>query len=130
MMTLRSKLEKLLGGDTVQQRPEIQDSRRHPRLRHCLRVEAPELPDFKALTIDVSASGVGLETFSEIAVGQKLKMRLEIGVFPISLEGVVKWCEAVSDGIYHVGVSIEASSPHNLHAYRRYVNNEIEAQEE
>ena len=70
-----------------------------------------------------------METFSEIDVGKTLKMRLEIGVFPISLEGVVRWCRPVAQGIYHLGVSVEESTPHNLHAYRRYVTNELKLSE-
>lgn len=115
----------MLGGSSTQQKPESVESRRHPRLRHCLRVMALELPNLRALTVDLSAEGMRLETFSAVETGKALQMELEIGVFPIKLQGLVKWCRPVAEGIYNLGVSVESSSPHNLHAYRRYVKTEM-----
>jgi PilZ domain len=105
------------------QRP-AETLRTNPRFRHCLRVMAPELPNYRALTVDVSALGLCLETFSPVSIGDRFDMKLDIGVFPISLQGEVRSCREVANGIFHVGVCVRESRPHGLHALALYLEQE------
>lgn len=101
------------------------DERQEPRVEHCLRVGAKALPQQRALTVDISAGGACLETFAPLEPGLTFDLELEIGVFPLHLKATVLWCESLSRGIYRAGISMAESSPHSLHAYQRYVRNEL-----
>jgi hypothetical protein len=87
----------------------------------CVAVRSRDLPQQRALTVDLSETGVCLETFSKVAVGVVMDLEMDLGPFPVSLRGEVVYCTSFSRGIYRVGLDFKHSRPNALHAVKLYL---------
>ena len=69
-------------------------SRSHPRRPERLRVMSPELPDYQALTRDISAGGLSLELIEPLQPGELLGLNISFPGFEhdVSSEVQVLWC--------------------------------------
>jgi len=73
-------------------------SRVYPRTNARLRALSPALPNFRALSIDVSQGGLKLETEDKLTPGARIKMDLDLDIpdqEPIPLNCRVVWCQAI-----------------------------------
>lgn len=100
--------------------PKIR-KRASPRYRTCVSVRSEGLPQQRALTVDMSSTGVCLETFSKVAVGVVMDLNMDLGPFPVSVRGEVVYCTRFSVGIYRVGLDLKHSRPNALHAIKLYL---------
>ena len=72
-------------------------ARTFPRINARLRALSPSLPNFRALSDDVSQGGLKLETEDKLTPGARLKMSLDLdipGQEPIPLTCRVVWCQS------------------------------------
>lgn len=71
-------------------------SRREPRFLVGIRILSPELPSFKAISVDFSKSGLQLEAEGEVPLGTMLTLTLETEVRQIPsviCRAKVVWCK-------------------------------------
>lgn len=73
---------------------EVLGTRRQPRLGERLRVMSPELPDYQALTLDISDGGLRLDVSDQLEPGELLALSIS---FPgsegdVRCEVQVLWC--------------------------------------
>ena len=81
-------------------------SRVFPRTNARLRALSPALPNFRALSIDVSQGGLKLETEDKLTPGARIKMDLDLDIpdqEPVPLNCRVVWCQATGK-TYTVGL--------------------------
>jgi hypothetical protein len=101
---LRNLIESLTG-------PSSQDERRAKRrtavvTRATLRImDGASKRTFSVLTRDVSASGIGLITAAPVERGVHVLLELpHAGGTPLAVEGEIRYCRAIADGMWGVGV--------------------------
>ncbi len=87
----------------------LEERRIAPRRRATLTVRSPDLPGFRATTLDVSNSGLRLATAGPLEVGVRVRMEID-GREPsqraTDLSGVTVWsCRRPDDG-YQVGIRL------------------------
>lgn len=100
---------------------EERESRAENRLAHCVSLVSEQLPNSRALSVDTSRDGLCIETFESLPKGLRLDMEMDIGTFPITLRGTVRWCKKISEGIFRVGICLSETSHHNRHALALYL---------
>lgn len=101
------------------------------RLKQSLRVSSPQLPNFFALTEDVSVSGIRVLTDSPLQVGLLLEMSLDLddpAVPTIRLSGEVRWSSRKADGTYHSGVRFVGIERGHHRTVERYVSERLAVQ--
>jgi len=69
-------------------------SRRQPRLNERLRVMSPELPEYQALTLDISQGGLRLDVSAPLQPGELLELSLSFPGYEgdVVCEVQVLWC--------------------------------------
>lgn len=84
--------------------PELR-LRKHPRFPVGVRVRSPQLPDYMALTEDLSVEGAQLQISGAVRVGDELELELDIdgGVAPVRVLARVCWSRMSSP--WRAGVS-------------------------
>lgn len=100
------------------QNPRVPDSalefqRKAPRVPCRLRALSPELPSFKALSVDVSRCGVQLEVEGPLQPNEVISLLLELdlpGQEPVPCRGRVQWCQQNERG-YLVGMAFVEMDP-------------------
>lgn len=97
------------------------EQRKLCRVSQALPVISPALPENGATTVDVSAGGLKLLTSAPLEPGLRLQLKLDVGVFPIKLQGEVRWCNPLPGGRYHIGVCLGRSAAHTLKAMENFV---------
>lgn len=107
--------------------PNVQTyTRSYVRTSVRLRALSPALPNFKALSVDLSQGGLKLETEDEIRPGTHLKMSLDLELpdqAPIPLECRVIWCQA-NGRTYVVGlqfINLEPWIPPLLESFQSWL---------
>lgn len=98
--------------------PQIPDTaQKYARLFHRtsarLRALSPALPNFKALSVDVSQGGLRLETEAPLTPGARIKMSLDLDIpeqTPIPLTCRVVWCKPTGK-TYEVGLQFMDLEP-------------------
>lgn len=98
-----------LPGGSPRNEPFLRNSRRFP----CrTRVLSRGLPGYRAMTLDISSSGIQIEAEGKMPVGIQLQMVLELGEAGpgLSCRARVAWC-APSDTHQHYRVGLEFLSP-------------------
>jgi hypothetical protein len=85
---------------------KVLGERREERLQERFRVMSPDIPNYSALAVDCSLSGLQFETTAPVPVGRVVK--LDLGLRPtgadVPCEAEVVWCEPVGEhGSYRVG---------------------------
>lgn len=81
--------------------------RRDDRLDCSLRVMSPDLPGYSAISVDVSASGIQLETRSALQPGQVVRLRLETHIAElefIEVRARVAWCRQENQKAHRAGL--------------------------
>lgn len=81
--------------------------RQSPRIPYRTGVVGPNLPNYKALTLDCSLSGLQLQTDGALPVGEILQLNLDLrdNAEPVKCEARVAWCRHVpEDAKYRVGL--------------------------
>ena len=70
-------------------------SRRQPRLGERLRVMSPELPDYQALTLDISDGGLRLDVSGPLQPGELLELGISFPGYEgdVLCEVQVLWCQ-------------------------------------
>lgn len=90
----------------------LEERRVAPRQRASLIVRSPDLPGFRATTVDVSSSGLRLATAGPVEVGVRLRMEID-GREPsqraTDLSGVTVWSSRRADDAYQVGIRLLGS---------------------
>lgn len=98
-----------LPGGSPRNEPFLRNARRFP----CrTRVLSRALPGYRAMTLDVSSSGIQIEAEGKVPVGIQLQLTLELGEAGpgLSCRARVAWC-APSDSQNHYRVGLEFLSP-------------------
>ncbi len=98
-----------LPGGSPRNEPFLRNSRRFP----CrTRVLSRALPGYRAMTMDISSSGIQIEADGKMPVGIQIQMVLELGEAGpgLSCRARVAWC-APSDSQQHYRVGLEFLSP-------------------
>lgn len=101
------------------------------RLSQAVRVSSPQLPNFFALTEDISVSGVRLLSETALQVGGSLEMSLDLDdptVPSIKLTGEVRWSSRKADGSYHSGVRFVGIERGHYRTMERYINDRLAVQ--
>jgi len=87
--------------------------RQYPRTEARLRALSPELPNFKALSLDVSLGGMKLEVEKPISPGTRLNLSLDLDIpdqEPLLLSGRVAWCQSYGK-LFTVGLQFQDLEP-------------------
>jgi PilZ domain-containing protein len=88
-------------------------ARNFPRTHARLRALSPSLPNFRALSIDVSQGGLKLEAEDYLTPGSRIEMSLDLDIpeqEPIPLNCRVVWCQAFGK-TYQVGLEFIELEP-------------------
>ncbi|MCE7869060.1 PilZ domain-containing protein [bacterium CPR1] len=102
-----SVLEGLAPDEQVVAQETPEGLRQAPRVPYRTGVVSPELPNYKALTLDCSLSGLQLQTDGPLPVGQVIQLSLDLRESgePVPCLARVAWCRhAPDDGKYRVGL--------------------------
>ncbi len=62
---------------------------------------------FKAITVDISSSGIGIYSFTHLPVGQKITIRE--GLEGAHRQCTVAWCKELGDDVFRAGLYFTAS---------------------
>jgi hypothetical protein len=96
---------------------EGKERRRHPRKKTFSLVSFVQKDgeaDLSAVvmgrTLNISASGIRLESIEPIAVGTALDMEIALGNQVFSLLGTVVYCRKIQDELYMVGIRFQETS--------------------
>ncbi|MCA9793633.1 MAG: PilZ domain-containing protein [Candidatus Eremiobacteraeota bacterium] len=80
-----------------------------------IRVRSPQLPGFRAMTLDVSATGLQIEVDGDVAVGSIVNLTMEFDrhdLAPITTPAEVRWCRGMGDRArYRAGLMFKPNSP-------------------
>ncbi len=57
---------------------------------------------FKAITVDISSSGIGIYTFTPLPVGQQVTIRE--GLEGTNRQCTVAWCKELGDDVFRAGL--------------------------
>ena len=101
------------------------------RLSQSVRVSSPGLPNFFALTEDLSAGGLRLLTDTALAIGTVLEMSVDLddpAIPSIRLTGEVRWSARKPDGSFHSGVSYVGIERGHYRTLERYINDRLAVQ--
>jgi hypothetical protein len=101
------------------------------RLPLAVRVSSRQLPQYFALTEDLSVAGVRLRTTSSLREGTLLEMSLDLDdpAMPVlQVSGEVCWSAMKGDGSYHSGVQFRGIDGSCLRALERYLGERLESQ--
>lgn len=101
------------------------------RLNQSLRVSSPQLPNYFALTEDVSVSGIRVVTELPLQVGLPLEMSLDLddpAVPTIRLSGEVRWSSRKANGTFHSGVRFVGIERGQHRTVERYVTERLAVQ--
>lgn len=93
-------------------RPE---ERRAPRIGRVFQVMSKDLRTFKAVSLDLSATGMRLDVQEEVPVGKELELDLDFDDFRfprVKCRAEAVWCRSVDHGRWNVGVRFTSLSPH------------------
>ena len=88
-------------------------SRTYPRTSVRLRALSPGLPNFRALSVDLSQGGLKLETEDRMVPGSQIKMSLDLDIpeqDPVPLTCRVVWCQATGKN-FVVGLQFTQLEP-------------------
>lgn len=99
-------------------RPQVPESasryvRSAQRVAARLRALSPELPNFRALSVDLSSGGIALELEGPITVGERLNFTLDLDLpdqKPVPLKCKVCWCRG-DDRSYLAGLQFVDLEP-------------------
>lgn len=88
---------------------ELAERRAAHRERATLAVRSPDLPNFRATTVDISETGLRLRADGPVAVG--IRLRLEIdgrspSQRPSDLSGITVWTARRAENDYQVGIRV------------------------
>lgn len=80
-----------------------------------IRVRSPQLPGFRAMTLDVSATGLQIEVDANVAVGSMVTLTMEFDrhdLAPITTPAEVRWCKGMGDRArYRAGLMFKPDNP-------------------
>lgn len=101
--------------------------RSQSRLPISLRARSQWLPNFEALTVDLTAEGTQLLTHAPLRPGDELALSLDLdnGLGPVELRGVVRWSRMTPP--FRAGLSLEPADSRQrarLEAYLESLNQE------
>ena len=105
-------------------------ARRKPRNSRRLRLLSPELPSFRALTVDISGHGLQISAEGPLSVGTSLGFTLELdmpGQFTLACRARVAWCRAEGRE-FRVGLEFQqlpAESRQLLDIYEAWMNGSV-----
>lgn len=91
------------------------EERRAPRVPRVFQVMSKDLRTFKAVSLDLSATGMRLDAQEELPVGKDLELDMDFDDFRfprVKAQAEVVWCRPVDHGRWHVGVRFTSVSPH------------------
>lgn len=102
-----------------------------PRLPLAVRVSSRQLPQYFALTEDLSLYGLRLSTADPLAAGAGLEMDLDLddpGLPTLTVSGEVCWSAMRADGSYHSGVRFSGLGGAAQRALDSYIERRLESQ--
>lgn len=108
------------GGSNV-----IFEQRRGVRAQRTFQVFSKQLQGFKALSSDISATGIRLVVTEELQVGSHLELMLNFDDynFPsVKLVAEVVWCRARDTGSYFAGMRFVEMSDHDRQIAESYID--------
>ncbi|MEW6277742.1 MAG: PilZ domain-containing protein [Candidatus Eremiobacterota bacterium] len=91
----------------AQPAPVNNDRRRQGRVPHTIQVVSKELPNFVAMSADISETGLRLVVSQPMEAGRSLIVAFDVddtSSVPIRIEAQTVWCRENPDGTYWVGV--------------------------
>ncbi|MEW6280184.1 MAG: PilZ domain-containing protein [Candidatus Eremiobacterota bacterium] len=107
--------------------------RRSQRYQISIRILSPELPNFRALSVDLSRHGLQLEAEGEVEPGTLLTLTLELdhpqAGSTLLCQGRVVWCRWHSKAKARVGVEFVELDPairHDLERFERVLRSRMQ----
>ncbi|MBN9419495.1 hypothetical protein ABS71_07965 [bacterium SCN 62-11] len=96
---------------------EVLGTRRQPRMGERLRVMSPELPDYQALTLDISDGGLRLDVSDQLQPGELLALSVSFPGYDgdVQCEVQVLWCRQEGNR-YVAGCRFTDPGEHRLRA--------------
>ncbi len=101
------------------------DQRCEQRSHHSFQVISPDLVDYKALTSDISASGLRLQTSTPRDVHETMRLTLNLdqdGFTSIKVMGEVVWCTQRDTASWWVGIQFVDLTAADIKALRAYID--------
>lgn len=102
--------------------PDSAPVRRYPRQDCYWRVLSPGLPNYTALSVDFSLSGLQVETREALILGQVIGLHLEAPAEAgdgISLKARVAWCHRKNHKAFRCGLEFRDLTPETLTKLRQ-----------
>ncbi|MCD6375419.1 MAG: PilZ domain-containing protein [Caldisericaceae bacterium] len=65
-------------------------------------------------TIDISRTGISIESFDPMEVGRKIELTIGLGENVVKAKGTIKNCVNKTEKTYHVGIEFEYLSDDDL----------------
>lgn len=90
------------------------EERRAPRVSRVFQVMSKDLRTFKAVSLDLSATGMRLDAQEEVPVGKDLELDMDFDDFRfprVKAQAEVVWCRSVDHGRWHVGLRFTSMAP-------------------
>lgn len=101
------------------------------RLPKAVRVSSSDLPNYFALTEDLSVDGVRLSTAKPLQVGTSFEMSIDLddaNTPLLHVTGEVRWTAAKADGTHHSGMVFVGLGPSEHRTLTHYIQTRIAAQ--
>ncbi|NDD30493.1 MAG: PilZ domain-containing protein [Proteobacteria bacterium] len=101
------------------------DQRLERRSYRQFQVMSPDIPDYKAITTDVSRTGIRLQLSSELQVGSVVRLKLVFDDFnfdDVEVRGEVLWTMARERETWWAGIRFIDPSPHAREALDGYIS--------
>jgi hypothetical protein len=119
-------LKRHFGGEGVTEHG-TKEGRRSPRINSAFQVMSRDLPGFKAISTNISMTGIQLGVREEVKKGKKVQMKLDFDDFrfkEIDCEGEVMWCRP-GEKDWLIGISFTVLSEgarETIQSYIKYVS--------
>lgn len=100
------------------------------RLIKVVRVSSSSLPNYFALTEDLSVDGVRLSTAQPLQVGSSFEMSLDLddaNIPMLHVTGEVRWTASKADGSYHSGILFVGLGPSEHRTLTHYIETRLAA---
>ncbi len=101
------------------------------RLPKAVRVSSADLPNYFALTEDLSVDGVRLSTTHPLQVGRSFEMSIDLddaNTPLLNVTGEVRWTASKADGSHHSGMGFVGLGPSEHRTLTHYIQSRIAAQ--
>jgi hypothetical protein len=100
------------------------EGRRSPRIQTAFQVMSRQLPGYKAISTNISMTGIQLDVREEVKIGTRIQMKLDFDDFrfhEVNCEGEVKWCRPGEERDWLIGIAFVTLSEQSKDTVKRYI---------